>query len=170
VVAHPGPMSRHQESAYTPTHKVKRCITMINPAIQQSQARGLTFSLLKELAFRVHPRYGYAFPKLQTLASILRVSIRTVQRHVRKLEELGELRVLRAHGRGLNNRYFLTALEKVTVWHSSTQTKEKKASDAGIIPGAPASARPFSLSQGGEAMLARWLTKGSRLWRTIMGT
>jgi DNA-binding transcriptional regulator YhcF (GntR family) len=141
---------------------------MINPAIQTSQARGLTFSLLKELAFRHHPKFGYAFPKLQTLANVLRVSVRTVQRHIQKLEALGELRVIRAHGRGLNNRYFLTALGNMTAWLTSNHTKEKKASVQGPCPRAPAP--PFSLGEKAEALLSRWLTPGSRLWRTIMGT
>jgi DNA-binding MarR family transcriptional regulator len=146
-------------------------MTMINPAIQTSQARGLTFSLLKELAFRHHPKFGYAFPKLQTLANVLRVSVRTVQRHIQKLEQLGELRVVRAHGRGLNNRYFLTALENVTAWLTNNHTREKKGICAGSVPCAPAPQRPFSLAPGekDEALLSRWLTKGSRLWRTIIG-
>ena len=107
---------------------------MINPVIQQSQARWLTFALLKELAFRHHPRYHYAFPRLQTLATALRVSVRTVQRHIHKLEELGELRVVRTHGRGRNNRYFLTALENMTGQRHSNQTREKTGINARHVP------------------------------------
>jgi Helix-turn-helix domain len=144
---------------------------MINPVIQQSQARGLTFALLKELAFRHHPRYHYAFPRLQMLATALRVSVRTVQRHIHKLEELGELRVVRTHGRGRNNRYFLAALENMTGQRHSNQTKEKKGINARPVPGAPDSPKTFSLSceSTTEDLLGRWLTRGSRLWRTILG-
>jgi DNA-binding MarR family transcriptional regulator len=144
---------------------------MINPVIQQSQARGLTFALLKELAFRHHPRYHYAFPRLQTLATALRVSVRTVQRHIHKLEELGELRVVRTHGRGRNNRYFLTALENMTGQRHSNQTREKKGIKARPVPSAPDSPKTFSLSceSTTEDLLGRWLTRGSRLWRTILG-
>jgi DNA-binding MarR family transcriptional regulator len=146
-------------------------MTMINPAIQASQARGLTFSLLKEIAFRHHPKFGYAFPRLQTLADVLRVSIRTVQRHIQKLEALGELRVIRTHGRGRNNRYFLTALENMTARHHSNQTSREKSIGAGFVPGAADPRKTiFSLSEPTETLLSRWLTRGSRLWNTIMGT
>jgi DeoR/GlpR family transcriptional regulator of sugar metabolism len=139
-------------------------------ATRQTQSRGLTFSLLKELAFRHHPKFGYAFPRLQTLAAVLRCSVRTVQRHVRKLEDLGELRVIRAHGRGLNNRYVLTALENVTAWRPSNHTREKKGICARLMPGAPHPPQTFSFSTGPtEQLLSRWLTKGSRLWRVITG-
>jgi DNA-binding MarR family transcriptional regulator len=145
---------------------------MINPAIQASQARGLTFALLKELAFRHNSRFGYAFPRLQTLAHVLRVSVRTVQRHVQKLEALGELRVIRTHGRGRNNRYFLTALENMTAVRHSNQTSREKSIGARSIPGAADPAKTFSFSgePTTEALLSRWLTRGSRLWRTITGT
>jgi DNA-binding transcriptional regulator YhcF (GntR family) len=145
---------------------------MINPAIQASQARGLTFALLKELAFRHNPRFGYAFPRLQTLAAAVRVSVRTVQRHLRKLEQLGELRVVRAHGRGLNNRYFLTALENMTAHRHSNHTREKKGIYARSVPGAADSSKTFSFSQedkANEALLSKWLSRGSRLWKTILG-
>jgi DNA-binding MarR family transcriptional regulator len=150
--------------------EVTRAITMINPAIQASQARGLTFSLLKELAFRHHPKYRYAFPRLQTLANVLRVSIRTVQRHIRKLEDLGELRVIRGRGRGRNSRYFLTALENMTASHHSNHTREKKGIYAPSVPGAADPPQTFSLlAEPTAEVLARWLTRGSRLWRVIAG-
>jgi DeoR/GlpR family transcriptional regulator of sugar metabolism len=143
---------------------------MISPAISASQARGLTFALLKEIAFRHHPKFGYAFPRLQTLADVLRVSIRTVQRHLQKLERLGELRVIRAHGRGRNNRYFLTALENMTTRHHSNHTREKKGICARSMPGAADPAKPFSFEgKATEALLSKWLTRGSRLWRVISG-
>jgi DNA-binding transcriptional MocR family regulator len=141
---------------------------MISPAIRASQARGLTFALLKEIAFRHHPKFGYAFPRLQTLADVLRVSVRTVQRHIQKLEALGELRVIRAHGRGRNNRYFLTALENLTTLRHSNPTKEKKGIWASSVPGAADAPKTFS-SEPNEAMLSKWLSRGSRLWKTIVG-
>jgi len=143
---------------------------MINSAIQASQARGLTFALLKELAFRHNPRFGYAFPRLQTLAHVLRVSVRTVQRHVQKLEALGELRVIRTHGRGRNNRYFLTALENMTAHRHSNHTREKKGIYATPAPFAPDLPKTLSLSpRPTEQVLARWLTRGSRLWMVVTG-
>ena len=144
---------------------------MINPMIQQSQPRGLTFALLKELAFRHNRKYGYSFPRLQMLAAAIRVSVRTVQRHIHKLEELGELRVVRTHGRGRNNRYILTALENMTGQRHSNQTREKKGINARPVPSAPDPQKTFSLSceSTTEDLLGRWLTRGSRLWRTILG-
>jgi DeoR/GlpR family transcriptional regulator of sugar metabolism len=143
--------------------------TILAQLTQRTQSRGLTFALLKEIGFRHHPKFGYAFPKLQTLANVLRVSVRTVQRHIHKLEALGELRVIRAHGRGLNNRYILTALENVTGWRPSNHTQERKASNARIMPGAADPSFSLSGGQTTEHLLARWLTRGSRLWRTITG-
>jgi DNA-binding MarR family transcriptional regulator len=146
--------------------------TILTQVTQRTQSRGLTFALLKELAFRHHPKYGYSFPRLQTLAAAIRVSVRTVQRHIHKLEELGELRVIRTHGRGRNNRYFLTALENMTALRHSNQTREKRGICAGSVPGAADPSKPFSLSgsQTTEALLSRWLTRGSRLWKMITGT
>jgi DNA-binding MarR family transcriptional regulator len=144
--------------------------TILAQVKQRTQARGLTFALLKEIAFRHHPKFGYAFPRLQTLADVLRVSIRTVQRHIRKLEDLGELRVIRGGGRGRNSRYFLTALETMTTRHHSNQTREKKGIYAPSVPGAADPGKTFSLSGGPtEQLLSRWLTRGSRLWRVIAG-
>jgi len=142
---------------------------MISPAIQASQARGLTFALLKELVFLHNPRYGYAWPSIDHLADRLRVSTRTIQRHLHKLEQLGEVVVERVRGRGLNNRYFIRGLEKVTTWRNIHHTKEKKPL-AGTIPFAP-DPKTFSLfpEPKTEQLLSKWLTKGSRLWRTILG-
>jgi hypothetical protein len=56
--------------------------TILAQVTQRTQSRGLTFALLKEIAFRHHPKFGYAFPRLQTLAAAIRVSVRTVQRHI----------------------------------------------------------------------------------------
>jgi AcrR family transcriptional regulator len=75
-----------------------------------TQSRGTTFTLIKQLAFHHHDQYGYAFAKLAYLAKKLRVSVRTVQRHLTKLERMGEIIVERVHGRGLNNRYYLKLL------------------------------------------------------------
>jgi hypothetical protein len=141
--------------------------TILAQVKQSTQARGLTFALLKELAFRHHPKYGYAFPRLQTLADVLRVSVRTVQRHIRKLEALRELRVIRGGGRSRNSRYFLTALETMTTRHHVNHTQERKGIYAGSMPGAPDPSKTFSLST--EQLLSKWLTRGSRLWRTILG-
>jgi DNA-binding MarR family transcriptional regulator len=141
---------------------------MISPAISGSQARGLTFALLKEIAFRHHPKFGYAFPRLQTLADVLRVSIRTVQRHIQKLEALGELRVIRGRGRGRNSRYFLTALDNMTTRHHSNQTSREKSIGACSMPGAADAPKTFSFEPN-EAMLSKWLSRGSRLWKTIVG-
>jgi DNA-binding MarR family transcriptional regulator len=144
--------------------------TILAQVKQSTQARGLTFALLKELAFRHHLKFGYAFPRLQTLADVLRVSVRTVQRHIQKLEALGELRVIRGGGRSRNSRYFLTALETVTTWRHSNHTREKKASVQGSCPVASAPSKTFSLSgEPNETLLSRWLTRGSRLWNTIVG-
>jgi DNA-binding transcriptional MocR family regulator len=72
-----------------------------------TQARLFTYSLIRKLALLHNDRYGYAYPSLDYLARDLRASVRTVQRHLAKLERMGELVVQRVRGRGLNNRYFL---------------------------------------------------------------
>jgi DNA-binding MarR family transcriptional regulator len=144
--------------------------TMVAQVTQQTQSRGLSFALLKELAFRHHPRYGYAFPRLQTLADVLRVSVRTVQRHIQKLEALGELRVIRGGGRSRNSRYYLSAFETMTTRHPSNQTSREKSISAGSMPCASDPPKAFSLSrEPTETVLRKWLTRGSRLWNTIVG-
>jgi hypothetical protein len=98
------------------------------------------------------------------------VSVRTVQRHIKKLEELGELRVIRGRGRGRNSRYILTAIENMTSWRGSNQTSKEKSISARFVPGACDPRKTiFSLSEPTETLLSRWLTRGSRLWNTIMG-
>jgi hypothetical protein len=72
----------------------------------RTQSRHFSFALRK-LALLHNPRYGYAYPSLGYLAKDLRASIRTIQRHLTKLEALGEIIVERVRGRGLNNRYYL---------------------------------------------------------------
>jgi DNA-binding transcriptional MocR family regulator len=73
----------------------------------KTQARHFTYALLRKLALLHNERYGYAYPSLDYLASDLRASVRTVQRHLAKLERMGELIVQRVRGRGLNNRYYV---------------------------------------------------------------
>jgi DNA-binding transcriptional MocR family regulator len=73
-----------------------------------TQARLFTYSLIRKLALLHNDRFGYSYPSLDYLARELRASVRTVQRHLAKLERMGELIVQRVRGRGLNNRYFLT--------------------------------------------------------------
>jgi DNA-binding transcriptional MocR family regulator len=84
--------------------------SMLPQVEAKTQARHFTFVLIKELAFHHYEPYGYAFPKLAYLAKKLRVSVRTVQRHLAKLEAMGEIIVERVRGRGLNNRYYLACL------------------------------------------------------------
>ncbi len=73
----------------------------------KTQARHFTYALLRKLALLHNERYGYAYPSLDYLARELRASVRTIQRHLAKLERMGELIVQRVRGRGLNNRYYL---------------------------------------------------------------
>jgi biotin operon repressor len=83
----------------------------IIPAVEAaSQSKGTTLSVLRRLAYRHNTLYGYAYPSHEDIADYLRVSVRTVQRHIAKLEQMGEIIVHRVHGRGLNNRYFLKLL------------------------------------------------------------
>jgi DNA-binding transcriptional MocR family regulator len=72
-----------------------------------TQARLFTYSLIRKLALLHNDRFGYSYPSLDYLARDLRASVRTVQRHLAKLERMGELIVQRVRGRGLNNRYYL---------------------------------------------------------------
>jgi hypothetical protein len=83
---------------------------ILSQAIAKTQARRFTFALLKELAYLHHDDYGYAYPSLAYLAQKLRASVRSIQRHLTKLEQTGELIVARVRGRGLNNRYYLKLL------------------------------------------------------------
>jgi hypothetical protein len=98
-------------------------IAILRQVEAKTQARHFTYTLIRELAFLHHDRYGYAFPSLGYLAEKLRVSVRTIQRHLSKLEAMGELIVARVRGRGLNNRYYFKLLgfepppeKKVTGW------------------------------------------------------
>jgi hypothetical protein len=76
----------------------------------KTQARGFTFAVIKQLAYHHNDQYGYAFPKLAYLAKYSRVSVRTIQRHLAKLERMGEVIIERVRGRGRNNRYYLKVL------------------------------------------------------------
>jgi DNA-binding MarR family transcriptional regulator len=76
----------------------------------RTQSRHFSFALLRKLALLHNPRYGYSYPSLAYLAKDLRASIRTIQRHLAKLEAMGEIIVERVRGRGLNNRYWLAII------------------------------------------------------------
>jgi hypothetical protein len=98
-------------------------ISILRQVEAKTQARHFTFTLIQQLGLLHNDRYGYAFPSLTYLAQKLRVSVRTIQRHLSKLEAMGELIVARVRGRGLNNRYYLKLLgfkpppeKKVTGW------------------------------------------------------
>jgi DNA-binding transcriptional MocR family regulator len=100
-------------------------ISILRQTEAKTQARHFTYALMKEIAFHHHDGLGYAFPSLGYLAQKLRVSVRTIQRHLGKLEAMGELIVARVRGRGLNNRYYLKLLgfepppeKKVTRWQT----------------------------------------------------
>ncbi len=106
LLAEPAPPIGSQPPArgfYMPT-------IMIAPVEAASQSKGTTLSVLRRLAYRHNDYYGYAYPSHEDIADYLRISVRTVQRHIKKLEAMGEIIVQRVHGRGLNNRYFLKLL------------------------------------------------------------
>jgi DNA-binding transcriptional MocR family regulator len=92
---------------YPHAREIDMSKTILAQVEARTQARHFTYALLRKLALLHNDRYGYAYPSLDYLARDLRASVRTVQRHLAKLERMGELIVQRVRGRGLNNRYFL---------------------------------------------------------------
>lgn len=66
---------------------------------EQSQAEGTTLLILLALADNADNKSAIAWPSVGDLARRSRVDERTVQRHLRKLEELGEVEVVRKGGR-----------------------------------------------------------------------
>jgi len=73
-----------------------------------SKSTGYAKFLLMTIASHQHPRAVYAYPSLDTLARETTLSKPTVIKLVKALEALGELEVLRGHGRGHSNRYRMT--------------------------------------------------------------
>jgi DNA-binding MarR family transcriptional regulator len=62
------------------------------------------------LAEHENPEYGYAFPSHETIAERTGQSVRTVQNHVKKLQQLGALSIEKRRsreGRHLRNVYVL---------------------------------------------------------------
>jgi Helix-turn-helix domain len=139
----------------------------------KTQARGFTFTLIKELGFHHHDQFGYAFPKLAYLANKLRVSVRTIQRHLVKLERMGELIVERAHGRGWNNRYYLKLLgftpdltkkhDRWRRWWRSLIKAKQEAAEENLTEGAPLTQTLTNQTDAGTpAKCVGYPRKGSR--------
>lgn len=97
-----------------------------------SQAKGSTLLVLLAIAEHYNPEKGFAWPSVERIANYARVSIRTVQDHLRKLEELGELAVVVGGGRNNPSRYYLNF-------------KKLEASRRSLAPGKnPADFAPFA--------------------------
>ena len=73
-----------------------------------SKSTGYAKFLLLTIASHIHYKAEYAYPSLDTLARETTLSKPTVIKLIGVLEALGELEVLRGHGRGQSNRYRIT--------------------------------------------------------------
>jgi hypothetical protein len=73
-----------------------------------SKSTGFAKFLLVIIASHVHPKAVYAYPSLDTLARETTLSKPTVIKLIAALIALGELEVIRGHGRGHSNRYRIT--------------------------------------------------------------
>lgn len=94
-----------------------------------SEATGSTLLVLLALGEHYNPERGYAWPSVETIAAYARVSLRTVQRHLRDLEELGEIKIYLGGGRQNPSRYYLN-FKKL----SEGKRKRKAAYQAQINP------------------------------------
>ncbi len=74
--------------------------------MEHSKARGSTYSVLIALAAHTNQN-GTAWPSVERLAALARVSLRTVKRALRELEALGEITVIRQVAKRGTNLYRL---------------------------------------------------------------
>lgn len=73
-----------------------------------SEATGSALLVLLALADHYNPKEGFAWPSVDTIMNYARLkSPRTVQDNLRKLEELGEIKVVVGGGRKRPSRYYL---------------------------------------------------------------
>lgn len=101
-----------------------------------SQAKGSTLLVLLAIAEHYNPEKGFAWPSVERIANYARVSIRTVQEHLRKLEELGELAVVVGGGRNNPSRYYLN-FKKLEASRRSLAPEKNPADFAPFAPQTP---------------------------------
>jgi hypothetical protein len=83
-------------------------MTMVAYVRDFSKSTGYAKLLLLTIASHLHYKAEYAYPSLDTLARETTLSKPTVLKLIAVLIALGELEVLRGHGRGHSNRYRVT--------------------------------------------------------------
>jgi hypothetical protein len=80
----------------------------MHAALLHSRADGADRLLLIAIASFANSANGKCFPSIETLAALLRVDVRSVQRGIARLKGMGDLEVLDGGGRGRANNYRLT--------------------------------------------------------------
>jgi biotin operon repressor len=86
-----------------------------------SKSTGYAKFLLIIIASHTHYKAEYAYPSLETLAREVTLSKPAIIKLIKSLEALGELEVLRGHGRGQSNRYRITIAHEA---HSDRSDEE----------------------------------------------
>jgi hypothetical protein len=106
-----------------------------------SKSTGYAKFLLLVIASHLHYKAEYAYPSLDTLARETTLSKPTVLKLIAVLVALGELEVLRGHGRGHANRYRITiaheAPQELLAEDNDDQPKGKARADQHRPPGSP---------------------------------
>ena len=106
-----------------------------------SKSRGDAKFLLLIIASHIHYKAAYAYPSLDTLTRETTLSKPTVIKLICLLEALGELEVLRGHGRGHSNRYRITIAHEVPDERSDEEEDDQakgKAHERPLAPDDPA--------------------------------
>lgn len=98
-----------------------------------SEATGTELLVLLAIAEHHNRERGYAWPSVETIAGYARIkSLRTVQKHVRSLEERGELKVVVGGGRRNPSRYYLNFQKLRARAEARNKAQENPADFAGF--------------------------------------
>jgi hypothetical protein len=98
-------------------------MTMVAYVRDFSKSTGYAKLLLLTIASHLHYQAEYTYPSLDTLARETTLSKPTVLKLITVLIALGELEVLRGHGRGHSNRY------RVTIAHEAPPERSAEEQD-----------------------------------------
>jgi Helix-turn-helix domain len=155
-------------------------ISSLSTVLQSSQARRSARMVLMILAHHTNAG-GYAWPSVPTIAREVQLSVRTVQYHLRKLERMGELKMLVAAGpKGCNLYQVMPNLS-----HDEPDEPRCNFAESPVNPGAIMLMTPAPTGATIPAdecttertdivptpeKLSRWLTRGSLAWQILTGS
>jgi hypothetical protein len=134
-------------------------ISHVSYCRSQSQARSSARLLLIIIASHISPTTHVAYASVPTLARECRLSVRHVYRLIRRLEDMGELEVMRRQG--CRNLY---RVKLSTASSYLDPTRDTMPSQTRDVIEAPKSTMKEDIAL---ARLDAWLTPGSRIWNLL---